>query len=345
MAETLIRDGSADMVAFGRQSIADLHFVNKVLSRRQEDIIPCIGCGQGCIMHLFSDDPISCVVNPNNGTEEEYISNQTESPKHVIIAGGGPGGLQAVWIMAARGHKVDLVEKENYLGGAFLPASYPPAKSSITKMIGYYIRQCEKYGVNITLNTQLTGEKVKEMNPDALIIATGSKNLLPKIKGINHPDFMNPCDGLLGKVITGHKVLVAGGGLIGAETVDFLAEQGREVTIVEMKQEIGADMDPYAKPMLLQELKNHEVTMLKNAVIQEFLSDGVTYKYANPDNTGVNILGGFDSVVLAMGTTAYNPFGDSLKDVVKEVYVIGDAQKSGKVYAATHEAADVAMHV
>ncbi|MBU3074817.1 FAD-dependent oxidoreductase [Clostridium estertheticum] len=345
MAETLIRDGSADMVAFGRQSIADPHFVNKVLSRRQEDIIPCIGCGQGCIMHLFSDDPISCVVNPNNGTEEEYISNRTESPKHVLIAGGGPGGLQAAWILAARGHKVDLVEKENYLGGAFLPASYPPAKSSITKMIGYYIRQCEKYGVNITLNTELTGEKVKEVNPDTLIIATGSKNLLPKIKGINHPDFMNPCDVLLGKVVTGHKVLVAGGGLIGAETADFLAEQGREVTIVEMKPEIGADMDPYAKPMLLQELKNHEVTMLKNAVIQEFLSDGVTYKYANQDNTDVKILGGFDSVVLAMGTTAYNPFGDSLKDVVKEVYVIGDAQKAGKVYAATHEAADVAMHV
>jgi NADPH-dependent 2,4-dienoyl-CoA reductase/sulfur reductase-like enzyme len=333
------------MVAFGRQSIADPHFPNKVLSQRQDDIIPCISCGQGCIMHLFSDEPISCVVNPKNSTEEEYIAHKTEAPKHVLVAGGGPGGLQAAWILAARGHKVDLVERESYLGGAFLPASYPPSKSSIGKMIGFYIRQCKKYGVNITLNTELTIEKIKEINPETVVIATGSKNLVPKIKGLDQTVILNPCDVLLGKVVTGNKVLVAGGGLIGAETADFLAEQGRDVTIIEMKPEIAADLDPYGKPMLLKELKNHDVTMLKGAAIQEFLIDGVTYKDATKEDAEVKTLNGFDSIVLALGTRNHNPFEDSLKDIVKEVYVIGDAKKAGKVYAATHEAADVAMSI
>lgn len=345
MAETLIRDGSTDMVAFGRQSIADPHFANKVMNKKQDDIIPCISCSQGCIMHIFDDEPISCVVNPGNATEDVYISDKTETPKNVLVIGGGPGGLQTAWILAARGHQVKLAEKESYLGGAFLPAAYPPSKSSITKMIGYYIKQCKKYGVQIILNTEMNSEKVKEINPDVVVIATGSKNMVPQIKGLESIEILNPCDVLLGKVVTGHKVLVAGGGLIGAETADFLAEQGRDVTIIEMKPEIAADLDPYAKPMILEELKKHNVMMLKSAAIQEFLSDGVVYKDLTKEDSEIQILNGFDSIVLALGTRNYNPFEADIASIAKEVYVIGDAKKAGKVYAATHEAVEAAMMI
>ena len=345
IAETVIRDGSADMVAFGRQSIADPHFPNKVLSKKSEDIIPCINCGQGCIMHIFDDEPISCVVNPINGTEEAYIENKTEHPKKILVAGGGPGGLQTAWILAGRGHDVELIECEEYLGGAFLAASYPPSKSTIGKSIGYWIHQCKKYGVKITLNTEVTTQLIKEKAPDVVVIATGSHNLVPPIKGLNEENVLDPCDVLLGNVVTGQKVLVAGGGLIGAETADFLAEQKRDVTIIEMKSEIAADLDPYGKPMLLKELKNHDVKLLANAAIQEFLSDGVKYKEVGKEDAQVQVLDGFDSVVLALGTRNYNPLEKSLKDIVKEVYVIGDAKKAGKVYAATHESVDVAMSI
>lgn len=343
IAESVVRDGSADLVAFGRQSIADPHFPNKVLEKRDDDIIPCINCCQGCIMHLFSDEPISCVVNPKNGTEEEYIARKAERAKHILIAGGGPAGMEAAWILAARGHRVELFERENYLGGAFLPASYPPSKSGLGKMIGYYIRQCKKYGVSIHLNTELTMEMIKEIRPDAVVTATGSKNLIPGIKGLDLVKVENPCDVLLGKVVTGYKVLVAGGGLIGAETADFLAEQGREVTIIEMKPEIAADLDPYSRPMLLRELKKKEITMLTNAAIQEFLPGGVAWKSTEKTDNTVHTLAGFDTVVLALGTRNYNPFREELEDMVGETAVIGDAKRAGKVYAATHEAAEIAM--
>ena len=138
---------------------------------------------------------------------------------------------------------------------------------------------------------------------------------------------------------------MAGGGLIGAETADFLAEQGRKVTVVEMKPEIAEDLDPYGKPMLIRELKNHDVTLLADAAIQEFRKDGIVYKDVNHPEAPEQILDGFDSIVLALGTRSYNPFGEEIKKMVPEVYVIGDAKKAGKVYAATHEAVDVAMGV
>ena len=345
IAEAVLADGSADMVAIGRQSIADPHFAIKAQEGREDDIIPCISCGQGCIMHMFTDEPISCVINPRNTCEEDYSSNKTENPKHVLVIGGGPGGLQAAWIMAARGHKVDLIEKDNYLGGWFLAASYPPGKATIGRSISFWERQCKKYGVNVQLNTEVTMDMIKEMVPDAVIVATGSTNLVPRIPGLDPANVLEPCDVLYGKVVTGHKVLVCGGGLIGVETADFLAEQGRDVTIIEMKPDIAGDLDPYAKPMLMKAVKDNGIHLLPNAAIQEFFPDGVTYKDMTKKDAEIQELGGFDSVVLALGHISYNPFVDELENLVKEVYVVGDAEKVGFVSEATYKAVDIALTI
>ena len=255
--------------------------------------------------------------------------------------------MEAAWILAARGHQVERVEKEAYLGGWFLAASYPPGKTVITKAIAYLIRQCRRYGVKITLNHETTLEEIRAMAPDAVVVATGSTNLVPKILGLDPTKVLEPCDVLLGRVVTGHKVLVAGGGLIGAETADFLAEQRRDVTIIEMKPDFVMDLDPYAKPMLMQALKKQEVKLMANCAIQEFLPDGsgITYRDLTEEDGPIHTLKGFDSIVLALGHKSREPFGEELQEIVPEVYVVGDAKQVGFVEAATHGAIEIAMQI
>ena len=345
IAEAIVSDGSADMVCIGRASIADPHFAEKVEQENYEDIIPCISCGQGCIMHCFTNEPMRCVVNTINGTEEGYLANKVTEPKKVMVIGGGPGGMHAAWIMAGRGHKVSLYEKEDHLGGEFLAASYPPGKTTIGRGIAFWIRQCEKYGVDIHLNTEVREDLIQAEAPDAIILATGSKNLVPPIPGLDPANILEPSEVLLGKKVTGHKVLVCGGGLIGAETANFLAEQRRDVTIVEMKEEFVPDLDPYAKPLLLKEMKEGGIRMMASTAIQTFLPDGITYKNLLKKDPEIETLDGFDSIVLALGHKAYNPLEEKARALVKEVYVIGDAKKAGFVWGATYAASDIALSI
>lgn len=345
IAEAIVSDGSADMVCIGRASVADPHFAVKVQEDRYEDIMPCISCGQGCIMHCFTDEPMRCVVNTTNGCEEEYVANKTENPKKIMVVGGGPGGMHAAWIAAGRGHNVSLYEKDDHLGGEFLAASYPPGKGTIGRGIGYWIKQCDKYGVDVHLNTEVTADLIKAEKPDAVILATGSKNLVPRIPGLDPANILEPTEVLLGKKVTGQKVLVCGGGLIGAETAAFLAEQKRDVTIVEMKDGFVMDLDPYAKPMLLKEMKEAGIRMMASTAIQEFIPGGITYKDLLKKDPEVEVLDGFDSIVLALGHKAYNPLEEAVKELVDDVYVIGDAKKAGFVWGATYEASDIALSI
>lgn len=345
IAEAIVSDGSADMVCIGRASVADPHFAEKIEKGNYEDIIPCISCGQGCIMHCFTDEPMRCVVNTNNGTEEEFLEKKVTEPKKIMVIGGGPGGMQAAWILAGRGHNVSLYEKDDHLGGEFLAASYPPGKGTIGRGIGFWIKQCNKYGVDVHLNTEVTFDMIKAEAPDTVILATGSKNLVPRIPGLDPANILEPTEVLLGKKVTGQKVLVCGGGLIGAETANFLAEQKRDVTIVEMKDGFVMDLDPYAKPMLLREMQESGIKMMASTAIQSFLPDGITYKNLLKKEPEVETLDGFDSIVLALGHKAYNPLEEAVKEICNEVYVIGDAKKAGFVWGATYEAADIAMNI
>lgn len=341
IAEELVASGRTDMVSLGRQSIADPHFPNKALAGEVDEIAPCTGCHQGCTEQMLLGNSISCVVNPFVGKEGTMQLKKTNTPKNIIVIGGGPAGLECAWLLAKRGHDVTLYEKDGVLGGQYRIAAYPSGKTDLVKPINYYHTMGKKYGVTFKMNTEVTAEMIDDIKPDIVILATGGVPHMPNIDGIDNPQFVNAIDVLTGKSTVGKKVLIAGGGMVGAETADFLGEYGREVTIVEMEDQVAKDVNEMVKITLMRRLKQYNTKFITNATIKKFLDDGVVY-----ENNGETFeLTGFDTIILALGVDAYNPLEEKIKNKVEKVYVIGDAKKAGKVFAATSEAAELGITV
>lgn len=340
-AELMVREGRADLVAFGRQSIADPHMPLYAKEGRLEDMIPCIACLQGCVPNMYKGQPVRCLTNPMTGHESEGL-HKTENPKNVMVIGGGVGGLCTAFLLAMRGHKVDLYEKTDKLGGNMRLAAYPPGKGDLINMVGSYIRKCKKYGVNLHTGVEVNEDFIKEKNPEVVVVATGAKELILPIKGIDNPKIIKGSEILEGKKTPGKKVLVVGGGMVGSETAAFLGEQGYDVTVVELRDEVGADVIHEHRIYLMKDFQEYGIKQVTGAKVSEFLDDGVEYQ----DTRGnTRKLDGFDSVVLSMGYKNYNPFDGHVEDLAKETYVIGDAIKARRALDATSEAYEVAMSI
>lgn len=340
-AELMVREGRADIIAFGRQSIADPELPKKARDGRLEELTPCIGCLLGCVPNMFKGNPIQCLVNPTVGREAEVVPAPVK--KKVAVIGGGPGGLYAAYISALRGHEVTLFEKTGNLGGNFRIAAYPPGKGDITGAIRNMIVKCRLNGVKIELNTEVTAEMIKEFGAEAVIIATGSTPLILPIKGLGECGYVTAQDMLDGKAQIGRRALVVGGGMVGCEAAEFLAERGHEVAIIEMKDVIGADVVPENKPFLFANFDKHHVDLRTGAKVSEFFTDGVSYALA--DGTEGE-LRGFDNIILAMGSRSYDPLEEAVKEFVPQTIVIGEAAKApGNACIATGEALNAALSI
>nr|WP_294681051.1 FAD-dependent oxidoreductase [uncultured Anaerotignum sp.] len=339
-AELMIAEGRADLVAFGRQSIADPEMPNKAKEGRLDLMNPCIGCLQGCVPNMFKGEPITCLVNPLAGREADF--KPAETKKTVMVIGGGPGGLYAAFTAAQRGHAVTLYEKGDILGGNMRLAAYPPGKGDITNMVRSYIAKCEEYGVKMILNTEVTPALVAEEKPDAVIVATGSNPLVLPIPGINETGVIHAGDLLDGKATVGKRVLVVGGGMVGCEVADFLGELGHEVTVIELRDQLGPDVIPEHRKFLMKDFDTYKVQGVTGAKVAQFFTDGVSYTLA--DGTEGR-LEGFDNVVLAMGYRNNDTISEEIKKIVAETYVIGDAVKARKALDATAEGLNAALEI
>lgn len=335
LPELVVKKGYADMIAMGRQSIADPHFPNKAAANQYDEITPCIACLQGCVGNMFVGKPIECLVNPFVGYEEHLTEKATESKK-VMVVGGGVGGMYAAYQLARKGHQVDLYEASDVLGGQMRLAAVPPGKGDITQMVRNEITLCNKYGVKVHLNTLVDNQKVKDEQPDVLIVATGAKPLRPNIKGIENT--INAIDVLDGKVQCGKKALVIGGGLVGCETADFLGERGFEVAVVEGREDIAMDIISEHKIYLLKSFKENNIQVYTNSMVKEIKADGIIVDHQGQEET----LSGFDSIVLALGSASYQPFEENL---VKEHYVLGDATKARRAIDALREARELVIKI
>ncbi|MDD2335743.1 MAG: FAD-dependent oxidoreductase [Geobacteraceae bacterium] len=340
LAEDILLSGKADMISMGRASLSDPEIPNKVAENRINEISPCIACLQGCVGNLFNPDilKVSCLVNPLTGREGVISTEKTGNPKKVVVVGSGPGGLKAAYVAAQKGHDVICYEKSSVLGGQFRIAGIPSTKHDILTAIKYYITMGRKYGVTYKLGVEVTTKLIEIEKPDVVILATGGVPLIPKIKGIDNPKFLKAIDIIDGKSEVGEKVLVIGGGMVGSETAEFIAERGSTVTILEMLPTIAKDVPDGPRIYLLARLGEYGVKSITNAKVTEFHDNGVTYLIHDKEE----MLTGFDSIVLAMGSSAYNPLEKELKNKVDEVYVIGDAMKARKAISATEEALKVA---
>ena len=199
---------------------------------------------------------------------------------------------------------------------------------------------CNKYGVDIRLNTEADEKTIIDLNPDEVILATGGVPIESPIP-INDATTVQAIDVLEGKAPLGNNVVVIGGGLIGVETAEFLISQNRKVTIVEMEKEVGADMHATVRYFAMKKLAEHNVRILTETKVKEISSKGITC--TGPEG---NIeLKGFDMIILALGTKAYNPLEEKLKDKVKSLHVIGDAVEARKAVQAIEEATVLSLAI
>jgi len=344
VAERILNEGKADFVAVGRTLIADPHWAKKAKEGRDEDIRKCISCNIGCIGgYVFNDLYMRCTVNPVVGRErlEGWAElKPAGKKKNVMVAGGGPGGMEAARVAALRGHNVTLYEREGELCGQLKIASLAPGKDKLNFIKEYYSSQLSKAGVKIELNKAVNEKLVRDIKPDVLIIATGAEPLIPDIQGISGRNVSLAWDVLTGKAkITGNSIVIAGGGLVGCETALFLRQEGRKITIIEMLEELAVDMEPITRFDLLTELlPKAGVQALTKRVIAQISEEGVTVLDPFQRKTFVKA----DHVINALGAKSVEDLEEKVGDIVPEIYVIGDSKKPRRIINATSEGAGIA---
>jgi 2,4-dienoyl-CoA reductase-like NADH-dependent reductase (Old Yellow Enzyme family)/thioredoxin reductase len=339
LANQILEEKKADLISMGRALIADPNLPIKALQGKTEEIIPCISCNR-CIQSIRKG-ALQCAVNPETGREGIFKLEKTKLPKKVWIIGGGPAGMKAAEIAALRGHKVALYEKGKELGGRFLLAAIPPKKQVLKDFIDQLDRQLKQLPIRIVLGKPFTLASLRRGKPDVAIVATGGKPYLPSIEGIQESKAISVEDALSGSASLGRKIIVVGGGGIGAEVADTLSENGKEVTLVEMLEGIALDLVAHLQYFLNKRLREKGVQILTSTKAIRFEKDGLWVE--NPQ--GTKKLGGFDSVVLALGSIPDNGLAEFLKGKVSEVYVIGDASKPREVMEAVLEAEEVALKI
>jgi 2,4-dienoyl-CoA reductase-like NADH-dependent reductase (Old Yellow Enzyme family)/thioredoxin reductase len=342
LAEEVIREGKADLIAMGRPLFADPDIPKKAAEDRLDDIRPCLYCNESCAGNMSNMWRVSCQVNPALGREREYEIRPAAKAKRVVVVGGGPGGMEAARVAALRGHNVTLYEQKSDLGGQLVPASIPAFKQPIKHYMEYLKNQMKKLGIKTELGKEVTAATIKEQKPDVVILATGATHLIPDIPGVQGENVATACEILLGEKKAGDKTAIVGGGEIGAEMAWFLTEQGKKATIIEMTYGVANDMNMFSRFFLTDKLAELGVEILLFTMVEEITASGVS---AVDTMSGEKKNIEADTVVLAMGFECNDGLAEQLKGEVPEVYSIGDCVAPGKINGAVHSAAWTARQI
>lgn len=332
--EEIIASGKADIVELGRALIADPFLPEKIFSGREDEITPCLRCFE-CLGHSIESMGICCSVNPVIGNELEHRIQYplADKPKKVLIAGGGPGGMQAALEAKARGHEVILCEKTKELGGALKFARAIDFKADLYKFCESLKTKVSRAGIDVRCETPVSRELVKALAPDVVMAATGAVPVIPPIPGIDsHHVHLAPEVENMSMDALGERIVVLGGGLVGCETAIHLGRHGKQVTIVEMRGEAAADCNCFHKTAVKLELDKY-VTVLTHTRAQEIREDGLLG--IREDGEAVFIPA--DTIVCAAGMRSDHTLEEELSGMDVEFCSIGDAVRPNKVTQAVFD--------
>lgn len=339
MASEAIEDGICDMISLGRPLLADPDYVNKLRAGREDSIRPCISCQEGCMGRIQEYSMINCAVNPQAARERYTVYQPVCRSKRVMII-GGVAGCEAARVLAIRGHKPEIYEKNNCLGGNLIPGGAPDFKEDDLLLARWYTNQLKELRVPVYYNTVVTKKDVLKMDYDTVIIATGST---PKIFSLGEDEkVFTAAQVLTGEKEAGNSTVVVGGGLVGCETALWLAGQGKAVTIVEALNKIMAVNGPlcHANKDMLEKLVSYKgVDIVTGAKVIGYRDNTLT---AVAEGKEINIT--CDSVILSVGYKENDSLYKELELEIPEIYLIGDARKVSNIMYAIWDAFEVANH-
>ncbi len=339
-AEEILASGQADMVGMTRATIADPHLANKAQTGRLQEIRPCISCNQGCAGMVHTGRPISCLMNVSAGRELAFGAGEIPPAmdrKRVVIAGGGPAGMEAARVAAQRGHEVILLEAEGRLGGQINLAVRAPGRQEMGGITSYLSRQLERLPVQVRLNTRATLDEVLALRPDAVIVATGSRPRPPALPGSRNGQTFTAHDVLAGRMPPGGRVVLVDGDAHhkAASTAEHLADAGKEVIMVTRLANVALDVPMVNQPGLYERLYRKGVQVRPHSEVVRM--EGHDLVLRNAYSLREEILPGIDAVVFVVPNQADDGLYRALTGRVPELYPVGDCLAPRQALEAIRE--------
>ena len=353
VAERILADGDADLIGMGRGLIADPAWVNKVATGHECDLRKCISCNVGCAGNRIGvNRPIRCTVNPSVLEGDVYKKLHVNKNCNVVVIGGGTAGLEAACTAAEVGCNTFLLEKGSELGGLASLISKIPAKNRLADFPHYLMHRAEQLeNLYIFTNTEGTPENIRKFHPNIIVSSTGSAPLLPPIAGLkdridNEKHNIYSILGMINHIndfptdLEGKKVVVVGGGAVGLDVVEFFADRNADISIVEMMDQIGRDLDPVSKNDTKAMMKKHNVHQLTKTALLEvkdssFLVKGDGEPYELPFEYGFVCLG-----MRAQGQL-YQSLAEEFSSEDVEIMNIGDSQRARRIIDGTQEGRNI----